>query len=89
MVPSKGLCLSKSFLDHCANTQQDHAIIEGKEIEKERVQYFRLNKRRLVQDFIVWHENIDTTEGLTLWSNRPEDLTGEAPPASFTCINPC
>jgi hypothetical protein len=24
-----------------------------------------------------------------LWSNRPEDLTSEAPHASFACFNPC
>jgi hypothetical protein len=80
---------SSSFLDRFTNTQQDHAIVEGKEIEKERVQYFRLNQRLLVEDYIVWHEDIDTTEGLTLWSNRPEDLTSKALRASFSCSNPC
>ena len=79
--------LSLSF-DRGANTQQDHAIIEGKEIEKERVQYFRLNEIRLVKDYIVWHEDVDTTESLTLWSNRPEDLTSEAPHVPFACLNP-
>jgi hypothetical protein len=84
------VCVFPSLsLDRCANTQQDHAIVEGKEIEKERVQYFRLHQRLLVEDYIVWHEDIDTTEGLTLWSNRPEDLTSEALRVSFSCFIPC
>jgi hypothetical protein len=87
-IPKVCVLLSLSF-DCDANTQQDHAIIEGKEIEKERVQCFRLNERRLVKDYIVWHENIDMIEGLTLWSNNPADLTGEAPHAPFTCFNLC
>ena len=64
-------------LRHFANPRQDHAIVEGSEMVKERVYYFRLHEIRMVKDSIVWHEDVDTTDGLTLWSNRPEDLTGK------------
>jgi hypothetical protein len=50
---------------------------------KERVQYFRLHERRLLKDSIVWHEDVDTSKGLTLWGDRPEELSSKFPKTSF------
>ena len=76
-------------LHHYSNSAQDQAIIEGKEIVKDRFQYFRLRDRRLFKDEIVWHEEVDTSAGPTMWRSHPKDLTGSTPKSLFTSSNHC
>ena len=89
MVCPEGLSLSRLISRPAFNSQQDHAIIEGSEIVKERVYYFRLHEIRMVKDSIVWHEDVDTTDGLTLWSNGPEGRTGKIREVSPSYLNHC